>query len=194
MPLGAWGVFAIAALDGLGVPLPGALDLAFASYVHAKPYLAPLYVLVAAVGSTLGCVVLYGIGYEGGEVLLRKRMSAEKFERTRLSFDKHRYLALMLPAMLPPPFPFKVFVLSAAVFEMKLRHFVAAIFFGRLIRFMGAAIVVLYVGPGVIKAVRSHYWLSLAGFALLVGIAILMRRIRASRMELSQQAKDAGPV
>lgn len=178
MPLGAWGVFAIAALDGLGAPLPGALDVAFATYVHSKPLLAPLYALVAAVGSTLGCLVLYGIGYEGAEVLLRKRMSPERFEKTRMSFENHRLLALMLPAMLPPPFPFKIFVLSAAVFEMKVSHFIVAIFFGRLIRFAGAALIVLYLGPEIVNAFKHHYWLILAGVAVCVAIWFLVNRMR----------------
>jgi membrane protein DedA with SNARE-associated domain len=185
MPLGAWGVFAIAALDGLGVPLPGALDIAFATYVHNKPFYAPFYVLVAAVGSTLGCLVLYFIGFEGGEMLLRKRMSPEKFERTRLSFENHRLLALMLPAMLPPPFPFKIFVLSAAVFEMEVKHFLVAIFMGRLIRFTGAALIILYLGPEIAgffrDAFKHHFGLVLLAAAVLVGLWFLLRRLHAQR-------------
>jgi membrane protein DedA with SNARE-associated domain len=185
MPLGAWGVFAIAALDGLGVPLPGALDVAFATYVHTKPFYAPLYVLAATVGSTLGCLVLYFIGFEGGEILLRKRMSPEKFERTRLSFENHRLLALMLPAMLPPPFPFKIFVLSAAVFEMEVRHFLVAIFFGRLIRFSAAALIILYLGPEIATlyhdAVRHRFGAILLVVGILVGLWFLLRRLRSQR-------------
>ncbi len=183
IPLGAWGVFAIAALDGLGVPLPGALDVAFATYVHSKPMLAPLYALVAAVGSTLGCLVLYAIGYEGGEVVLRKRMSPAKFEKTRLSFENHRYLALMLPAMLPPPFPFKIFVLSAAVFEMKVRHFIVAIFIGRLVRFAGAALIILYVGPEIINAFKHHRWLVIGAGVAVVGLWFLVKKLRSARTQ-----------
>ncbi len=184
MPLGAWGVFAIAALDGLGVPLPGALDVAFATYIHNNPYYAPFYVLVTAIGSTLGCLVLYFIGFEGGEKLLRKRMSPEKFERTRLSFENHRVLALMVPAMLPPPFPFKIFVLSAAVFEMEVKHFLVAIFFGRLIRFSAAALLILYLGPLVaplLSYARNHFALVLLGAGILVGLWFLVRRLRSQR-------------
>ncbi len=187
IPLGAWGVFAIAALDGLGVPLPGALDVAFATYVHNKPMLAPWYALVAAVGSTLGCLVLYAIGYEGGEVLLRKRMSPEKFEKTRLSFENHRYLALMLPAMLPPPFPFKVFVLSAAVFEMKVRHFILAIFIGRIVRFAGAALIILYVGPEIVNAFKHHRWAVIAAGVALVAAWFLIKKLRSSRVPVAAE-------
>jgi membrane protein DedA with SNARE-associated domain len=189
MPLGAWGVFAIAALDGLGVPLPGALDVVFATYVHNKPFYAPLYVLVAAVGSTLGCLVLYFIGYEGGEVLLRKRMSPEKFERTRLSFENNRLFALIFPAMLPPPFPFKIFVLSAAVFEMEVKRFLVAIFFGRIIRFGGAAVIIIYLGPEIATllhdAVRHRLGVILLGAGILVGLWFLMRKLRGQRRTIA---------
>ncbi|HYG98186.1 MAG TPA: VTT domain-containing protein [Terriglobales bacterium] len=181
-PLGAWGVFAIAGIDGMGVPLPGAVDAVLATYVFNKPSLAGLYVLVASVGSALGCLVLYFIGYQGGEVLLRKRMSPEKFERTRRSFEDHRFLALMLPAILPPPFPFKVFVLSAAVFEMRMTHFLLAIFAGRLVRFGALSLLTIWFGPHIVTfistTVRAHFGLVLLAIAVLVGLVLLVRRMR----------------
>lgn len=181
-PLGAWGVFAIAGIDGMGIPLPGAVDVVVATYVYNKPLLAWWYVIVASIGSLLGCLVLYFIGYEGGEVLLRKRMSPEKFDRTRQSFENHRLLALMFPAMLPPPFPFKVFVLSAAVFEMKLSHFAVAILGGRLIRFAVLAVLTLKFGPHFVQfmgtTVRQHFGIVIIGLAAVVTIALLMKRTR----------------
>jgi membrane protein YqaA with SNARE-associated domain len=181
-PLGAWGVFAIAGIDGMGIPLPGAVDVVVATYVYNNPMMAWWYVIVASVGSLLGCLVLYFIGYQGGEVLLRKRMSEAKFERTRQSFENHRVLALMLPAMLPPPFPFKIFVLSAAVFEMKIRHFMAAILGGRLIRFTVLAVLTIKFGPQVVQfmgtTVRQHFGIVIIALAAIVGIALLMKRLR----------------
>jgi membrane protein YqaA with SNARE-associated domain len=181
-PLGAWGVFAIAGIDGMGIPLPGAVDAVFATYVYSKPMLAWWYVIVASVGSALGCLVLYFIGYQGGEVLLRKRMSEEKFERTRRSFEDHRLLALMFPAMLPPPFPFKIFVLSAAVFEMKLAHFLLAIVGGRLIRFAVLALLTIEFGPQIVTfsatVVRQHFGILLLVAAVAVAVWLALRRVR----------------
>lgn len=181
-PLGAWGVFAIAGIDGVGIPLPGAVDVVVATYVYSNPMLAWLYVIVASAGSALGCLVLYFIGYQGGEVLLRKRMSPEKFEKTRVSFENHRFLALMFPAMLPPPFPFKIFVLSAAVFEMRLSHFLIAIVSGRLIRFALLALLTIRFGPQIVTftatAVRQHIGLVLLIIAAILGMVLLLRRLR----------------
>src|SRR5204862_208308 len=77
-----------------------------------------LYVTIAALGSALGSIPLYIIGYLGGETVLRKRISEERFLRIHRSFEQHEFWALMFPGMLPPPVPFKIFVLGAAVLDI----------------------------------------------------------------------------
>src|SRR5713101_9717962 len=133
-PLGAWGVFAVAALDGAAVGLP--MDVVVGGDVAQNHARLLLYVLMAATGSALGSLVIYAIGYKGGEELLRKRISPERFEKFHQAFDKHPFWSLMFPAMLPPPTPFKLFVLAAAVSEMQFGHFLLAIFSGRCVRFL----------------------------------------------------------
>ena len=166
-PLGAWGVFGIAAIDAsfLGMPL----DAIVGTYVYQDRARLLLYVFVASLGSALGSIVIYVIGYKGGEALLRKRISPERFEKLHLSFEKHPFWALMFPAMLPPPTPFKLFVLAAAVTEMKFWHFLLAIFAGRFLRFLILAILILKFGPGFIQTMESlithHLWWLLIGIA-----------------------------
>ena len=116
-----------------------------------------LYVILAAAGSAVGSIVLYLIGYTGGEVLLRKRLSAERFGRIHASFEKHEFWALMFPAMLPPPTPFKLFVLAAAAFEMRFSHFLAAIFAGRFVRFLILALLTLKFGPQFVEMTGSLF-------------------------------------
>ena len=129
---------------------------------------------MAAIGSAVGSLVVYGIGYAGGEELLRKRVSAERFQKLHDAFDKHPFWSLMFPAMLPPPTPFKMFALAAAVAEMGIVHFVLAIFLGRMVRFLVLALLVLKFGPGVIRTLgdfftHHFYWLLiLAAVGLLV--------------------------
>ncbi len=180
-PLGAWGVFAIAGIDGAGVPLPGAVDAVVISYVYSNPYRAWLYVIAAAVGSTLGCIVPYLIGYAGGEVLLHKRMDQAKFERTRNWFEQHRILALAVPALLPPPFPFKIFVLSAAVFEVKLPHFLASILAGRFVRFAALAVLTIFFGPNILALLRHHAPSVLLALIFLAVLAYFIRRRRSQK-------------
>ena len=52
-------------------------------------------------------------------MLLVKRMGEKRFNKIKTAFDRHEFLAIMLPSMLPPPTPFKLFVLSAGVAEMR---------------------------------------------------------------------------
>ena len=159
VPLGPWGMLAFAAVDGslLGMPL----DAIFVGYVYHDRSRFLLYVLLGALGSALGSIVIYAIGYAGGEVLLRKKLSPERFEKIHASFDKHEFWALMFPAMLPPPTPFKVFVLAAAAFEMRFTHFLLAIFAGRFLRFLIEALLTLWFGPGIVALTGNlllHHW------------------------------------
>jgi membrane protein YqaA with SNARE-associated domain len=157
-PLGAWGVFAVAALDGAAVGLP--MDVVVGGYVAQNHARLLLYVLMAATGSALGSLVIYAIGYKGGEELLRKRVSPERFEKLHEAFDKHPFWSLMFPAMLPPPTPFKLFALGAAVAEMSIGHFLLAIFLGRTLRFLVLGILVVEFGPGVVHTVRIFFRLA----------------------------------
>jgi membrane protein YqaA with SNARE-associated domain len=104
-PLGVWGVLAIAGLDAAALGLP--MDVIVAGYVYQDRSRFLLYVFMASIGSALGSIVLYGIGHAGGEALLRKRVSSERFETIQGNFARHPFWALMFPAILPPPTPFK---------------------------------------------------------------------------------------
>jgi membrane protein YqaA with SNARE-associated domain len=181
-PLGIWGVFAIAFADSalLGMPV----DAIVAYYVYQDHRRLLFYVLMASLGSVIGSIPLYIIGYLGGEKVLRKRITEERFLRIHRSFEEHEFWALMFPAMLPPPLPFKIFVLGAAVFEMRFRDFVAAMFAGRFVRFLVLSLLVLWFGPqivGVLGTVfRQHiYWvLAAVGLGVLVWLLVWQRKRR----------------
>lgn len=189
-PLGVWGVFAIAAVDAAFVGLP--LDAIVAGYIYKDPPRFLLFVALAASGSALGSIIIYIIGYMGGEVLLRKRLSAAQFEKIHSSFEKHEFWALMFPAMLPPPTPFKAVVLAAAASEMSLWRFLLAIFAGRFCRFLILGTLTLKFGPQVVefttRVVAHHFrWVLLGVGALFAAWLIWRRRNRAvknaARME-----------
>ena len=193
-PLGPWGMLAFAAVDGsfLGMPL----DAIFVSYVYHDRARFLLYVLMGAVGSALGSIVFYVIGYMGGEMLLRKRLSPARFERIHASFDKHEFWALMFPAMLPPPTPFKAVVLAAAAFEMNFGHFLVAIFAGRFIRFLIEALLTLWFGPGIVAMTANvfshHLFLVLSIVGELIAAYFIWRMMkRRVRKKKSAAAKAA---
>ena len=169
---GVWGVFVIAFADSalLGMPV----DAIVAAYVYQDRKRLLLYVILASLGSALGSIPLYVLGYLGGEKVLRKRISEERFLRIHRSFERHEFWALMFPGMLPPPTPFKAFVLGAAVFEMRFSHFLGAIFAGRFVRFMVLALLTLWFGPRIVELAgtifRQHFYSVLA---VIVGMFFL---------------------
>ena len=189
-PLGPWGMLAFAAVDGsfLGMPL----DAIFVSYVYNDRPRFLLYVLLGAMGSAIGSIVIYLIGYTGGEVLLRKRLSPERFEKIHASFEKHEFWALMFPAMLPPPTPFKAVVLAAAAFEMNFWHFLLAIFAGRFVRFLLEALLTLWFGPRIVAVTGSfftHHFVWIASIAAeLLAAWIIWRMIKRRGKEKKNAA------
>jgi membrane protein YqaA with SNARE-associated domain len=170
--LGIWGVFAIAFADSalLGMPV----DAIVAAYVYQDRKRLLFYVVMASLGSALGSIPLYIIGYVGGETVLRKRISEERFLRIHRSFERHEFWALMFPGMLPPPMPFKIFVLAAAVFEMRFRDFLAAIFAGRFVRFFVLAMLTLWFGPQIVGIMGSVFRRHIYWVIAVVMVGILM--------------------
>ena len=179
-PLGIWGVLGFAFVDAalLGMPL----DAIVGGYVYSHPQRFLLYSAMAAVGSALGSIVIYWIGYKGGEVLLVKRIGETRFNKIKASFDRHEFLAIMLPSMLPPPTPFKLFVLSAGVAEMRFTHFLGAIFAGRFLRFCILSILVIRFGPEIVgffgSVVHNHARLAIAIIAAAALIGWWVWRMR----------------
>jgi membrane protein YqaA with SNARE-associated domain len=177
-PLGAWGVLAIAALDAAFFGLP--MDAVVAGYVYQDRARFLLYALMASAGSALGSMVIYGIGYEGGEELLRKRISPARFEKIHAAFDQHPFWSLMFPAMLPPPTPFKLFVLAAAVSEMSFVRFLLAIFSGRMVRFLVLGLLTIKFGPDVVHLFgtlfRQHYYWFVGAIVAGLVVWLVMRR------------------
>jgi membrane protein YqaA with SNARE-associated domain len=186
--LGYWGVFVIAFADSALLGLP--VDAIVATYVYHDRRLLFFYVALASVGSALGSIPLYLIGYEGGEKLLRKHISEERFQRIHRSFEEHEFWALMFPGMLPPPTPFKIFVLGAAISEMKFRKFFAAVFAGRFVRFTILSVLVLYFGPHIVDfmgaPVRRHLgWVVLGAIVGGLLVWLLMRHSRKRKSAVS---------
>ena len=192
-PLGPWGILAVAFMDSAVIGIP--LDPVVAGYVYAHPPSIWLYVFMAAIGSVLGSLIPYGIGRAGGELLLLKHVDRQRFERLRDRFENQEFFAMMVPAMLPPPTPFKLFLLAAGVFEMRPLLFMSAIFSGRVVRFLILGFLVVRFGPGIVSLMtaimaRHLIWVIL-GFVFLICLFVYefkFRRPRAAQREGPTQA------
>ena len=150
-PLGFWGVGGIGFIDAAAIPVP--MDLIIAGYVWADKQHFYLYVLLASAGSALGGLIPFFLGRAGGELFLMKRINRARYEQLRDRFGKQEFLAMMIPSILPPPTPWKLFVFAAGVFEMKTVHFILSVFAGRFIRYIVTALLTIEYGPQIVNMV-----------------------------------------
>jgi membrane protein YqaA with SNARE-associated domain len=169
--MGFWGVAAVAILDSSSLPVP--MDAIMAVYIWGDKAHFWGYVLLASAGSAIGGLVPFGIGRAGGELFLLKRVNRVRYEMLRTRFEKQEFLAVMIPSMLPPPTPWKIFVFAAGVFEMRVLPYMLAVFAGRIVRWTVLAFLVLKLGPGAADLVAHHAMaaLSIVGGFALVGFA-----------------------
>jgi len=171
-PLGAWGVLGFAAIDAAIFGMP--IDAIVCGYAYANPAKLVLYALAAAVGGAAGSLVVYAIGYEGGEALLRKRMGDARYHRITARFEQREFLVMTIVSVLPPPTPFKLFVLCAGMAEMRPLRFVLSIFTGRFVRFLIEGLLVIRYGPHVIALFAEMFRHHLASVILsVVGLGLL---------------------
>ncbi len=171
-PLGCWGAGAVALIDSSTIPVP--MDLFIATYVwNDRPH-AFLYVLMGAVGSAVGGLLPFLLGRAGGELFLLKRIDRARYEQLRDRFEKQEFLALLIPSMLPPPTPWKLFVFAAGVFEMRVAPYLLAVSLGRLVRFGVLALLTVRYGPGVVSLVQREMHQHARGVLTGVGLVILV--------------------
>ena len=181
--LGFWGVGAVALLDSSTIPVP--MDAILAVYVWNDKSHFWLYCLLAAAGSAFGGLLPYGLGRAGGELFLLKRVNRERFDRMRIRFESQEFLAVMIPSMLPPPAPWKVFVFAAGVFEMRVIPFMLSVFTGRMVRWLILSLLVLKLGPGAVELVRHHSLplVAIVGILAVAGFVWwLIRKKRAGKL------------
>jgi len=164
---GIWGIGTLALLDSSSIPVPMDAFLAFSVW-HDKSRFV-LYCLAGAAGSAIGGLLPYGLGRAGGELFLLKRVNRDRFEAMRTRFEKQEFLAMMIPSMLPPPTPWKIFAFAAGVFEMRVLPFMLAVFCGRMVRWLVLSLLVLKLGPGAVDVV-AHHALPLMGVVGLLAV------------------------
>ena len=170
MALGAPGLFLVAFLDSSVLSLPEIADLLVIWMVTHHKARFVLYAASATAGSIAGCLVMYYLGRKGGDALVRKRFSNTSVERALAAFRRHGIMAVLIPSILPPPAPFKIFVLLAGVAGIGVRPFTIAIAIGRGVRYFVEGLLAVWYGDQAIAFIHAHGTaVSLWTVGLLVG-------------------------
>jgi membrane protein YqaA with SNARE-associated domain len=196
---GPFGLFGISLVDSV-IPLPGGPDVVMIGLSATNPALMPLYAMAATAGSTIGCTLLY-LGARRAGVAALNQVTPKKRDRIENLLGRYDMIAVMVPAVLPPPFPFKAFVLCAGAFKLKMWRFITAILIGRLVRFLIEGWLAIRFGGDAERIIKQHGWkvliAVLALTAIVIGVSYFKSRGRRSRAISAARAKDeklAAPI
>lgn len=166
--LGGPGLFLIALLDSSFLSFPEVVDILIILFVTRHKERMIYYALLATLGSIAGCFMLYALGRKGGEAFLRRRFKDHHVDRALALFQKYGLLSVAVPSLLPPPFPFKPFVLAAGVAGVRPFDFVLAIAIGRGLRYFGEGLLAVWYGERAAVFLKNNAREVSLGFAALV--------------------------
>ena len=187
-PLGGWGLLLIALFDSSFLSLPEVNDILIITLSIKNPHKMPYYCGMTTLGSILGCLLLYSVGRKGGEMFLRRKFAAHKVQAVGRWYSKYGIFTVMVPSILPPPTPFKIFVLFAGAFKTKLSKFIFAVTVGRGFRYFFEGYLAVRYGDRAKDYMHQNYpYVALAlGLMMIAGFLIFYfaRKNRASRHEL----------
>ena len=183
--IGAPGLFIIAFLDSSFLSFPEVNDLLIVLLVINHPQRMPLYATMSTLGSIAGCLALYYVGRRGGDAFIRKRFKGGAVERAADLMRKYGAMALLVPALLPPPAPFKIFVLMGGVANIPLKTFVWAIGVGRGVRYFGEGLLAVMYGKQALTYIHENgrtVGLILGVLVLVGGVAYYLWKRRTSQI------------
>ena len=172
LALGGPGLFILSFLDSSFLSFPEVTDILIIVLVTKHPERFLWYTALPTIGSVLGCYVLYALARRGGEAFLRKRLKDKHVERALTVFRKYGLFAVAIPSILPPPVPFKMFVLAAGAAGVKPFDFLIAVTIGRGVRYFGEGLLALWYGQWALDVLHEHgrtVSLWLAGIFVVLG-------------------------
>lgn len=162
----------IGALDSSLLSLPEINDYLVVARCYADPRAVFFFPLFAAAGSVIGCLLLYSIMRRGGQAVMRRRFRHEHIVRVEDAYARFGFFALAVPALLPPPMPFKVFVATAGALEYPRWKFAVTIMIARSVRYYVEGILAVFYGKLVIEAMKT-YGLQVVCVVALVCLALI---------------------
>jgi membrane protein YqaA with SNARE-associated domain len=182
--LGGPGLFILAFLDSSFLSFPEVCDALIVILTVQFPDRMVFYAAITTMGSVSGCYTLYTVGRRGGEAFLRKRFHERHLDRALAVFRRYGVLAILVPSLLPPPMPFKIFVLAAGVARVRPLHFLLAVSLGRGLRYFGEGFLALWYGERALAFLKENAHmvaLGLGSAVLVGGLLFLWWQKRAGR-------------
>ena len=193
-PLGGWALLLIALFDSSFLSLPEVNDILIITLSIKNPERMLYYCTMTTLGSILGCLALFTVGRKGGQVLLRKKFAQHKIETVARWYKKYGILAVMIPSILPPPMPFKIFVLFAGAFRISVGRFILAVAAGRGFRYFLEGFLAVEYGEAAKDYMHQNYLYIALGIVAVIFISALLyffyRRSRAAK-DPSETAQNA---
>lgn len=187
---GAFGLFIVALLDSTFVPLPSSADALMLVLTTAHPSWMLFYAFMATAGSALGCWILYVISRRAGSRAL-KRFSERKQQRVKHLIERYDMVAVLVATLLPPPFPFKLFVVTAGVFRFSLLRFMLAIIVGRAFRFLLEGYFAVRYGAEAKVILAKYYpWIGLGLVAAIVLFVVVKRLLKRGQTAAAEQSLE----
>ena len=171
--LGGTGLFMVAFLDSSFLSFPEVVDILLMGLTARYPERLLYYATLPTLGSIAGCYVLYSMARRGGEAFLRKRLHDRHVDRYLGIFRKYGLFAVAIPSILPPPVPFKVFVLAAGAAGVRRTDFLIAVAIGRGVRYFGEAALAAWYGPAAIDFLHENARAFTIGLVAFIGAAAL---------------------
>ena len=177
----------IGALDSSLLSLPEINDYLVVGRCIKNPSAVFYFPLFAAAGSVLGCLLLYTIMRRGGQALLRKRFSIEKIKRVERAYERFGFLAIAIPAILPPPLPFKIFVATAGTLEYPRWKFMTTVMLARSFRYYVEGILAVFYGRRVLLFMKDNGLVVISVVASLILIGVIIYLI-VNRKKIKRQS------
>ena len=178
--LGGVGIAIVSLIDSSFLSLPEVADLYIVAMTVSHPSRWLYYGLMATAGSVAGCQLLFLVSRAGGEAFLRKRFHEQHIDRAFAAFRKYGLLTVTVPSILPPPMPFKIFVILAGAANVTPGKFALAVTAGRAFRYMSEALLARLYGERAIELIQHNLpivslWVGLT-LAVATVITIVIRR------------------
>lgn len=191
LALGPFGMFVIAMLDSSLLSIPEINDILVVTRVIREPRNIIHWPLLAALGSVTGCLLLYSLAKKGGDAFLRKRFSSEGVRRVERFYARFGVFALIIPALWPPPLPFKIFVATAGALGFPRKKFVLTVLTARAVRYYSEGVLAILYGRQIFDYMKQHLLMVVVIIVAVIILGLVLYRVASHLLFKEKKTSEA---